>query len=215
MDGNWHIDVPFYPGGLFLCPHIPLQQRGGRILGRKRLQLLLEVAIMGAISFVLDRVGFEFPQGGSITLSMLPIIIMAFRWGIAGGMMTGFISGLLQMVMTGKVYHPVQAGLDYFVAYALVGLAAVTLGWLLKSKAKDDTKSFVMAIVVGTVIGGLLRFFIHFIGGMVFFGQYAAGQPVWLYSLVYNATYMVPSIILCAIVAVLLLTTAPRLLQHK
>ena len=189
---------------------------GGRRLDRKRLQFLLEVAILGAISFVLDQIGFKMPQGGSVTLSMLPIIVMAFRWGILGGMLTGFVTGILQLIMGAYVLNPIQAALDYFVAYALVGAAAVTLGWLLSSKAKNNKGSMVKAIVVGTVIGGLLRYLIHFIGGIVFFGSFAPeGQPVWLYSLVYNASYMIPSIILSAIVASILFTTAPRLLQPK
>lgn len=184
-------------------------------MDRKRLQFLLEVAILGAISFVLDKIGFSMPQGGSVTLSMLPIIVMAFRWGIVGGMLTGFVSGVLQLVMGGYVFNAIQAALDYFVAYALVGVAAVTLGWLLSSKAKNNKGSMVAAIVVGTVIGGLLRYLIHFIGGIVFFASYAPeGQPVWLYSLLYNASYMIPSIILSALVAALLFTSAPRLLQR-
>ena len=95
------------------------------------------------------------PQGGSVTLSMLPIIVMAFRWGIAGGMLTGFVSGLLQLMMGGYVFNAIQAALDYFVAYTFVGVAGVTLGWLLSSKAKGNKGSMVTAIVVGTVIGGL------------------------------------------------------------
>ncbi|WP_318616471.1 energy-coupled thiamine transporter ThiT [Sporosarcina sp. YIM B06819] len=185
-------------------------------MDRKRLQFLLEVAILGAISFVLDQIGFKMPQGGSVTLSMLPIIVMAFRWGILGGMLTGFVSGSLQALMGGYILNPIQATLDYFVAYALVGVAAVTLGWLLSSKAKSNKGSMVTAIVVGTIIGGLLRYLIHFIGGIVFFGSYAPeGQPVWLYSLVYNGSYMIPAIIISAIVASLLFTSAPRLLQPK
>ncbi len=192
------------------------QLEGGRNLDRKRLQFLLEVAILGAISFVLDQIGFKMPQGGSVTLSMLPIIVMAFRWGILGGMLTGFVSGSLQALMGGYILNPIQATLDYFVAYALVGVAAVTLGWLLSSKAKSNKGSMVTAIVVGTIIGGLLRYLIHFIGGIVFFGSYAPeGQPVWLYSLVYNGSYMIPAIIISAIVASLLFTSAPRLLQPK
>lgn len=186
-------------------------------MDRKRLQFLLEVAILGATSFVLDQIGFKLmPQGGSVTLSMLPIIVMAFRWGILGGMLTGFVSGVLQLVMGAYVLNPIQAALDYFVAYAVVGGAAVTLGWLLSSKAKGNKRSMVIAIVVGTVIGGLLRYLMSFIGGIVFFASYAPeGQPVWLYSLLYNASYMIPSIILSAIVASLLFTSAPRLLQPK
>ncbi|WP_342506335.1 energy-coupled thiamine transporter ThiT [Sporosarcina sp. FSL K6-2383] len=184
-------------------------------MDRKRLQFLLEVAILGAISFVLDKIGFSMPQGGSVTLSMLPIVVMAFRWGIVGGMLTGFVSGILQLIMGGYVFNAIQAALDYFVAYALVGVAAVTLGWLLSGKAKGNKGTMVMAIVVGTVIGGLLRFLIHYIGGIVFFASYAPeGQPVWLYSLVYNASYMIPSIILSALVASLLFMSAPRLLQR-
>ncbi|MFS0577002.1 energy-coupled thiamine transporter ThiT [Sporosarcina sp. 179-K 3D1 HS] len=184
-------------------------------MDKKRLQFLLEVSILGSISFVLDQVGFSLPQGGSITLSMLPIVVMAFRWGIAGGMLTGFLSGLIQLVTTPKIYHPVQAALDYLFAYSLVGLAAVTLVWVLRGQASGKKGTMIAAIVVGTVIGGLLRYLIHFIGGMVFFAQYAGDQPVWLYSLVYNGTYMIPSIILSAIVASLLFTSAPRLLQRN
>lgn len=184
-------------------------------MNRNRLQLLLEVAMLGAISFILDRIGFSFPQGGSITLSMLPIIVMAFRWGFMGGMLTGFTSGLLQLIMGGYVFTPIQAGLDYFVAYTLVGAAAVTGGWLIRSRANGNKGSMAAAIIVGTIVGGVLRYIIHFIGGIVFFGEYAPeGQPVWLYSLVYNGSYMIPATILSAIVAVILFTTAPRLLKR-
>ena len=142
-------------------------------MARSRLQFLLEVAILGAISFILDKIGFSFPQGGSITLSMLPIILMAFRWGFSGGMLTGFTSGLLQLITGGYVFTPIQASLDYFVAYTLVGVAAVTAGWLARSSARGNKSGMIAAIVVGTAIGGLLRYSIHFIGGIVFFGSYA------------------------------------------
>lgn len=185
-------------------------------MDRERLQLLLEVSILGALSFILDKFTlFVMPQGGSITLSMLPIIIMAFRWGITGGMLTGLISGLLQLITGGTVFHWAQALLDYTLAYTLVGLAAITSVWLVRSAAKRNKGMMIAAIVTGTVIGGLLRYLIHFTGGIIFFGSYApAGQPVWLYSLVYNGSYMIPSIILCSIVTALLFTTAPRLLKR-
>lgn len=184
-------------------------------MDRKRLQLLLEVAILGALSFVLDNLTlFKMPQGGSVTLSMLPIILMAYRWGLAGGLLTGLLTGLLQAAIGGYIIHPVQGALDYFVAYTGVGLAAATHGWLIKSKLAGRKGSMAAAIIVGTVLGGLLRYLAHFIGGVVFFADAAGDQPVWLYSLVYNGAYMIPSIILCAIVAVILFTSAPRLIQR-
>ena len=182
---------------------------------RNRLRILMEISILGALSFVLDQLTiFTMPQGGSITLSMLPIIIIAYRWGLKSGLLTGFISGLLQLITGGKVFHWAQALLDYTLAYTVVGLAAVTTFWLVKGVKENNKGKQVAAIVTGTVIGGLLRFSIHFYGGIVFFGEYAPeGQPVWLYSLIYNASYMVPSIILCSIVVSVLFTTAPRLLK--
>lgn len=184
-------------------------------MDRKRLQFLLEVAILGALSFVLDNLTlFKMPQGGSVTLSMLPIILMAYRWGIAGGLLTGFITGLLQAVIGGYIIHPVQGFLDYFFAYTVVGFAAVTHGWLMKGKLAGRKGSIAAAIITGTVLGGLLRYLAHFIGGMVFFADAAGNQPAWLYSLGYNGSYMIPSIILCAAVAVILFTSSPRLIQR-
>ena len=84
-----------------------------------------------------------------------------------------------------------------------------------QKRCEKEQRRMAAAIIIGTIIGGLLRYLIHFIGGIVFFGEYAPeGQPAWLYSLIYNGSYMIPSIILCAIVAVLLFTTAPRLLKR-
>lgn len=185
-------------------------------MGREKLQILMEVAIFGALSFILDKLPlFVMPQGGSITLSMLPIVIIAFRWGLKGGLLTGLISGLLQLITGGMIYHWAQALLDYTLAYTLIGIAAVTTYWLTKSAKENNKRSMIIAIAVGTTIGGMLRFFIHFLGGVIFFGSYAPpGQPVWLYSFLYNASYMIPSIILCSIVASLMFTTAPRLLKR-
>lgn len=182
---------------------------------RKKVQILMEVSMLGALSFILDKLPlFMMPQGGSVTLSMLPIIVIAFRWGLKGGLLAGFISGILQLITGGTIFHWAQALLDYTLAYTLVGGAAITTFWVVNSISKERKRSLIAAIVIGSVIGGLLRFIIHFIGGIVFFGSYApANQPVWLYSLIYNASYMIPSIILCSIVASLLFTTAPRLLK--
>lgn len=184
-------------------------------MDRSKLLFLMEVSILGALSFILDKLTlFHMPQGGSITLSMLPIIMMAFRWGLKGGLLTGFLSGILQLITGGTIFHWLQALLDYTLAYTLVGMAAITMVWFAKGIKNKNHKQVIAAVVTGAFIGGLLRFIIHFIGGIVFFGEYAPeGQPVWIYSLVYNASYMVPSILLCCVVVILLFSAAPQLLK--
>ncbi|HEX6923469.1 MAG TPA: energy-coupled thiamine transporter ThiT, partial [Bacillales bacterium] len=73
-----------------------------------------------------------------------------------------------------------------------------------------------MAIIAGTFIGTALRFVAHFISGIVWWGTFAPeGTPVWIYSLVYNAGYLIPSFILTAVVLVLLIVAAPRLVKVR
>ena len=67
--------------------------------------------------------------------------------------------------------------------------------------------------VIASLIGGMLRFVAHLLAGVIFFKEYAGDQNPWIYSIIYNCTYIIPSIILTAVVAVLILKTSPRLLK--
>lgn len=187
----------------------------------KRLVMLMEIAIFGALGFVLDRLlVFEMPQGGSITLVMLPILLMAFRRGVWAGLLTGFIVGLLQLI-TGNFYAAplsfgfviLQVGLDYVIAFIVIGFAGIFRTQFLQAKEKDHKKGMVIAVVSGAFIGSFLRYIVHVITGIFFFGEFAGEQNVVLYSLIYNSTYMIPVFLLGAIVCSILFMTAPRLLQ--
>jgi len=64
--------------------------------------------------------------------------------------------------------------------------------------------------VLGIILGGLGRFAMHVISGAVFFATYAPeGTNVWVYSATYNASYMVPELII-SIVVMLILGLGPR-----
>src|SRR5687767_669825 len=93
-----------------------------------RTEKMVACALAIALSVVLHLVRvFELPQGGSITLgSAVPIWIVARRYGLGAGLTAGAGTGLLLLLLQGKVYHPVQALLDYPIAYATLGLAALT-----------------------------------------------------------------------------------------
>ena len=63
----------------------------------------------------------------------------------------------------------------------------------------------------GTVIGGLLRFLAHYLVGALVWGKYMPDEffgmsmtSPWFYSLLYNGSYMLLDIILCAVVFALL-----------
>ncbi len=135
------------------------------------------------------------PQGGSISITMLPLIILAYRHGLKVGILSGMIYGILDAMITGFSFVGVHWGvlpLDYLLAFGSIGLGALIF--------KIDKRSLKL-FILGTILGTTMRFFFHFLSGIILWGEYAPeDQPVVLYSLLYNGSYMVPSIILTTII---------------
>ena len=183
----------------------------------KRVLLMVEIAVFAALGFVLDFIAFRMPQGGSVSLVMIPIVLMAFRRGVGAGIITGLLVGLLQIV-TGFIsvaplsfgFVVMQVVLDYLLAYGVVGLAGVMRGRYMEAVQSKKTGKVFAMVALGVLIGSFLRYTVHVITGILFFGMFAEGN-VFIYSAVYNATYMIPVALVAAIVCSLLFITAPRL----
>ena len=172
-----------------------------------RVRMLCEGAMMVALAQVLSYIKLmELPNGGSLTPAMFPIILFAVRWGLTPGLMAGFTFGLLQLIFDGAYAWGWQSMLlDYLVAFTPLGLAG-----LFKGKK--------WGIFVGTVVGCLGRFVIHFISGVTVYAQYMPEEfmgmtmtsPVF-YSVLYNGTYMLPNTILAIVICALLMKPAAKL----
>ncbi|HEY3364534.1 MAG TPA: energy-coupled thiamine transporter ThiT [Symbiobacteriaceae bacterium] len=164
---------------------------------RSVLPTLVETAIMVALAAVLSFIIIlKMPQGGEISAgSMIPIILLALRrgpvWGIIGGVLLSFVR--IAIVPSG-FYTPVQFLIDYPIAFGLLGLAGLV-------KAKLDQTAALLGSLA--LVG---RFLAHLVSGVVFFGTYApAGQNVWVYSAIYNGSYMLPELVVTAVLMVILL----------
>lgn len=187
----------------------------------KKVLLMMEIAIFAALGFVLDFVSFRMPQGGSVSLVMIPIILIAFRRGVAAGVLTGILVGLLQIVSGFISVAPLSFGfvvmqvlLDYLLAYGVVGLAGVMRTKYLQHAHTKQTGKMLAAIVAGVLIASVLRYLVHVITGILFFGMFAEGNVV-IYSAIYNATYMIPVFLLAAFVCAALFAAAPRLVDTE
>ena len=176
---------------------------------RQRLLVLLEMAMMAAIALVFSEIKLlEMPQGGSVSLVMVPIALIAVRRGLLAGVLTGGAVGLLQLFFGGYFVHPIQLLLDYPLAFAALGLSG-----LIRISRFEKKANRLRAIWGSLLIGVLGRFVCHFVAGVVWFGEYApAGTPVALYSFVYNITYLLPEMFIAGIVLTLVLSSAPQLL---
>ena len=190
---------------------------------RSNTLFITEVAIFTALAYLLDfAAGILslkiWPQGGSVSIAMVPIFLMAYRWGIKGGMLTGFLLGLLQFILGfSQIYTLLQGFIDYFVAFSVVGLAGVFANVVKDSLSNDAKGKWMTYVIMGSFLGSVLRYLCHVVSGIVFFGEYAPkGQPVAIYSLLYNGTYMLPSFVISAIITIIVISAVPkRLFSQK
>jgi len=179
----------------------------------QRITLLVEIALTVALSAVLSMLAVRLPiniAGGSISFALLPLLVLSLRRGVVAGVIAGALFGCVDLLIEPFFVAPIQILLDYPVAYAAVGLAG--LGSDAYRRAAERSASAGTAVALGyMVIGGAARLAAAWLSGVVFFGANApAGQPVWLYSLVYNLSYIVPSFAICAAAAVVILPLLER-----
>ena len=67
-----------------------------------KLRALCEGAVFVALAQVLSYLKlFELPQGGSITVGMLPIFLYCARWGFGPGMLASITYSILQLLLDG------------------------------------------------------------------------------------------------------------------
>jgi len=166
---------------------------------------MVECALMLALSTLLSFLQFSglWAQGGSVTVcSLLPVIAIGYRHGVKWGVLTGFVHGLLQLMLGMNALKGNSLGvffaavvLDYILAFAVVGLAG-----LFREKGRKG-------LAAGSILGCVLRFLCHFASGITVWSSYAPEptmEAIFIYSLVYNASYMLPELGITLVAAIFL-----------
>ena len=195
------LEVSAHPLSLFALAGLALMLAAFAYSKKVKLgpQLIVQIALMLALTVILHQLRlYHMPQGGSITFgAMLPLLLLSFRYGPGVGYLAGFLYGMLNLLQDPFIMHPVQVLFDYPLPYMALGLAGY----------------FKERFLLGAIFAVTGRFLCHFISGIVFFGSYApAGTSPYLYALLFNATYLVPELIICLILLKIL--PIKNLLQH-
>lgn len=201
----------------------PAREKGNfDTMKNEKLRRLVTCALLLAVSAVLSIFPkFKFlANGGSITFcSMLPIIVASYMYGIRAGLLTGFAFSLIQLITgfsgsgLGPVAFVVELLFDYVVAFTVLGLGGMFRKW-------ENERS---ALAAGAFTVTFLRFLSHLISGIVVWGEYAewffeslstfgesimsrfsGGALVFLYSAIYNGSYMIPEIIITTVAAAII-----------
>ena len=162
-------------------------------MNHMKLRALCEGAVLVAVAEILSFIKlWEMPWGGSIVLSMVPLVLYAVRWGLGAGLLSGFVFGVLQFVFDGGFAIGWQSIIgDYLLAFTVLGLAG-----LFKGK-----------FVPATIVACVARFLIHYVVGATIWAEYMPDvffgitmKSPWFYSLLYNLAYMLPNIAITLVV---------------
>jgi len=174
------------------------------------------------------------PFGGQLTLvSMLPIVLISYRHGVRWGLTAGLGYAMVQMALgadtVSAAFQPGYFGdgtmvgraitmclFDYILAYSALGLGGCFRG-------KIQNKG--IALMSGSLVALGARYLCPIFSGYILFAGWAEwfftqeGFPAWgaalvgslspdmlgwVYSIVYNGMYMVPEMVITAVVSLLL-----------
>ncbi len=151
-------------------------------------KVMARIGIALALATILHLIKIvDLPNGaGSINLgSMVPILIISFMYGPEIGMLTGFLFGIIYLIISPYILHPIQVLFDYPLPYMAVGLA----GFFKNNK------------LIGATFGMFIEFIFHFISGVLFFGQFAPeGWSPVLYSFIMNGSVVAGNLLVVLVI---------------
>ena len=144
------------------------------------------VALFMVLDTFVNTLGiFQMPNGGSLGVSTLALLMASYHLGWKKGLFVSVVSVFVQFV-TGPMYTPDLLGflLDYLLAFSVYGIACLfpNCGYFYTGVLVTNFIRFVCSTISGTVVWGV---------------------DLWG-SIVYQATYMVPTLILGLIIVPLL-----------
>lgn len=182
-------------------------------LARKNRRDTKRIAFAGvcvAMSFTLAVIKFSPIQyGGSITLaSFVPIMLYAYVYGVADGLIVGLVHGLLNFIEDPYILTPATFLLDYLLAFASVGV----MGLFGKMRRKEKSA---LPLVLGAISVFAVRFISHLCSGAIFFLQGAVWVdfPAWatanafIYSFIYQCVYIPADCLIATLTLVALAKT--------
>ncbi len=184
---------------------------------KQEIRALVETGILVGIALILDIIFGSFASlyyGGSISLAMLPIFVLAARRGPKYGLIGGFLFGFLSFFLfKGYYLNFLQWLFDYIFAFTVLGVGAFL------PKTSSKIRNFILLIVIGSI----LRLMMASIAGIAYWAEYIPDEMEWIDgifktgfsnmtgntlivigSFLYNSLYLIPSAILCILVGMVM-----------
>lgn len=168
------------------------------------LQTVTESGMLLAVALALASIKlWQMPNGGSVSLSVLPLLIISARHGAITGSTAGVLFGLLSLFRKPFIVHPLQFLLDYPVAFAAIGVTGI-----------KQWKSPKIAVSL-TGLAMFLRLLMHTYSGIIFFNSKNKAFLIALkVSFIYNIGYLLPETIICSLAIIAIFKNQKRLFKR-
>ncbi len=168
----------------------------------KKTKKLVYCSMYLAMFYVLDVITklvpiLKMPQGGSVGLSVIAILLASYHLGVLDGILVGLMTIFLQY-LTGDVYMDGYLAflLDYILAFGIYGIASIF----------PNFKIGKMDVYTGCLLTGTIRWLLHALSGVVCYGS------TWPASLAYNTPYMAATTIVSLILLPLIYQRLKKML---
>lgn len=151
---------------------------------------MTEIAVLVALALGLNYLKIPLgATGGSINLQIVPLFVIALRYGPAKTFIaSGLVYGLLSCVLDG--YGLFTFPMEYMIAFGSVMIVSIFRKFIM---SKDHFTWYGLLILSGLIIGQtLIRWFAASIDSYVFYLAYLE-TPTFGAALIYNAIYVLPT----------------------
>ena len=158
---------------------------------------LVYIAMYVALAVVLDvfkeMIPFiNMPNGGSLNIPLIPVVIASFHLGWKKGLFVSFLWWLITFMLgyNNWFLNPVQYLLDYLVPYMALSFASIFY--------KNHS---LFRMELGVILMMLVNILSIVISGVYFWaeGIAAGSMAAWIFSLQYNLTYSLPTLIMLVV----------------
>lgn len=150
---------------------------------------IVEIAMLVAIAIVLDLPGLKISigsSGGSISFSIIPLFILAYRKGIFKGFIgIGIVYGLMTCLIDGWGIQTYP--FDYLLAYGSLSIVGLFGNVAFPKDANNYSVKGIIFIFISILIATFLRLSFSTLSGIILYELDFVG------SLVYNCLYVLPS----------------------
>ena len=169
---------------------------------------IVETAMLIALAIGLDLPGVKIRigvNGGSISFTMLPLMILALRLGSFKGFIgTGLVYGAITCTLDG--WGMQYFLFDYLLAYGSIAIIGIFAPIIYRKDGKYPWFNLIF-VVVGITLACAARLLFATLSGVIFY------ETGFVESLAYNALYILPSGGAC--LAAMLLLFKPLLIVHE